>query len=72
MRTVPQLYEVLASALTELANSHGVRLDVISVDWMETSSAMVDNEFQVRRLEIRDGGMYHVIDRWVLAKDEKR
>jgi hypothetical protein len=59
MRTVQEIYDVIEGAVNELACSHGVRLDKIRVEWIETSNIDEMNQFQLRLFDI-EGSMYRV------------
>jgi hypothetical protein len=59
MRTVQEIYGVIESAINELACSHGVRLDIIRVQWIETSNMEEMNQFMLRLFDI-EGSMYRV------------
>jgi ribosomal protein L20A (L18A) len=59
MRTVQEIYDAIEGAVNELACSHGVRLDRIRVEWIETSNIEEMNQFQLRLFDI-EGSMYRV------------
>jgi hypothetical protein len=59
MRSVQELYDAIEGAVNELACSHGVRLDKVRVEWIETSNIGDMNQFSLRLFDI-EGSMYRV------------